>query len=335
MKPLLVSSGEPAGIGPDLCLSLAGHDMPLVILGDKELFTQRAKELNRDLIFVDYHPDHPISTSANCLTVLSIPCAAKVISGQLNPINAHYVIEMLGLATDKCLNGEFAALVTAPVHKAVINQAEIPFTGHTEFLAERCKAKTVVMMLACEAMKVALVTTHLPLRNVADAINPTLICTVIEQLHRSLQQSFAIANPKIYVAGLNPHAGEGGYLGREEIDLITPALDSLKKKGINVRGPFPADTLFTPQNLQRADAFVAMYHDQGLTVLKYAGFGSAVNVTLGLPIIRTSVDHGTALELAGTGLADANSLLAAVKMAKNMSEAGNNHDNTINHRSNR
>lgn len=320
MKPLLVSSGEPAGIGPDLCLSLAAAALPLVILADKELLAERARELNQKITFIDYQPQQPVITAPNSLTVLSIPCLKKVISGQLNPDNAHYVIEMLTTAADRCLEGEFAALITAPAHKAVINQAGYDFTGHTEFLAERCKAKTVVMMLAADSMKVALMTTHLPLKKVAESINSTLIYMVIEQLHASLQQDFGIPNPKIYVAGLNPHAGEGGYLGREEIEVIIPALENLKKKGITVEGPLPADTLFTPQYLNKADVFVAMYHDQGLPVLKYAGFGSAVNISLGLPIIRTSVDHGTALELAGTGLADPSSLLAAVKLAQFMVE---------------
>lgn len=327
MKPLLVSSGEPAGIGPDLCLSLAAQNLPLVILGDKELLAERARELNLKINFTDYQINQPVIHSSNSLTVLSIPCPQKVISGQLNPNNAHYVIEMLTTATDRCLEGEFAALITAPVHKAVINQAGYDFTGHTEFLAERCKAKTVVMMLAAKPMKVALVTTHLPLKKIAETIDSPLICKVIEQLNCSLQQDFGIPNPKIYVAGLNPHAGEGGYLGREEIEIIIPALENLRKKGITVEGPLPADTLFTPQYLKQADAFVAMYHDQGLPVLKYAGFGSAVNISLGLPIIRTSVDHGTALELAGTGLADASSLLSAVKMAKHMVERRNNYGN--------
>lgn len=321
MKPLLVSSGEPAGIGPDLCLTLAACELPLVVLGDKNLLAQRAKELNKDLNFIDYQANNPVSLEPNHLTILSISCKAPVITGKLNPLNAPYVIDMLTLAIDKCLHEEFSALITAPIHKAVINQAGIPFTGHTEFLAKQCKVETVVMMLACDVMKVALVTTHLPLREVPDAITASLICQVIEQLHASLQREFAIANPTIYVAGLNPHAGESGYLGREEIEIINPALALLKKKGINVQGALPADTLFTPQNLKQADAFVAMYHDQGLAVLKYAGFGSAVNVTLGLPIIRTSVDHGTALELAGTGLADSNSLFAAVDMAYTMVKA--------------
>ncbi|PJE18162.1 4-hydroxythreonine-4-phosphate dehydrogenase PdxA [Legionella sp.] len=321
MKPLLVSSGEPAGIGPDLCLTLASCELPLVVLGDKNLLAQRAKELKKDLRFIDYNARDPVSLEPNHLTILSIPCNAPVLTGKLNPLNAPYVIDMLTLAINKCLQGEFAALITAPLHKAVINQAGIPFTGHTEFLAKQCNVETVVMMLACEIMKVALVTTHLPLKEVPDAITAPLICRVVEQLHASLQREFAIASPTIYVAGLNPHAGESGYLGREEIEIINPALTLLQKKGINVQGSFPADTLFTPQNIKQADAFVAMYHDQGLAVLKYAGFGSAVNVTLGLPIIRTSVDHGTALELAGTGLADSNSLFAAVNMAYSMAKA--------------
>lgn len=321
MKPLLVSSGEPAGVGPDLCLALAEYELPVVILGDKELLAQRAKELKLSIIFSDYQPDVPIIPKAKHLTVLSIPCTAKVVAGKLNPQNALYVIELLSLATDKCLQGEFAGLVTAPVHKAVINQAGIAFTGHTEFLANHCKVDTVVMMLACDVMKVALVTTHLPLKKVAEAITESLITRVIEILHEALQDEFGIANPRICVAGLNPHAGEGGYLGREEIEVIIPTLKLLRNSGVDVAGPFPADTLFTPRSMKQCDAFVAMYHDQGLPVLKYAGFGLAVNVTLGLPIIRTSVDHGTALELAGTGLAEAGSLLAAVQMAASMARA--------------
>ena len=322
MKPLLVSSGEPAGIGPDLCLALAASsELPLVILADKELLARRAKELKLDIKLHDYQSDQPVITKLDQLTVLSIPCTAPVVTGKLNPRNAAYVIEMLELATDKCLEGEFSALVTAPVHKAVINQAGINFTGHTEYLANRCQVETVVMMLACEAMKVALVTTHLPLKEVPQVLTQSLIIEVIEQLNLSLQQQFGIAHPRIYVAGLNPHAGEGGYLGREEIEVISPALARLKDKNIDVHGPLPADTLFTPHYLKASDAFVAMYHDQGLPVLKYAGFGAAVNITLGLPIIRTSVDHGTALDLAGTGRAEVSSLLAAVKMAEYMAKA--------------
>ncbi|KTD21012.1 4-hydroxythreonine-4-phosphate dehydrogenase [Legionella lansingensis] len=325
MKPLLVSSGEPAGVGPDLCLALASLELPIVILGDKHLLSQRAQELGLQLNFVAYQPDVPLAIKRGQLTVLSIPCVAKVKAGELNPQNSPYVIEMLKVGSTKCLQGEFAALVTAPVHKAVINDAGIAFTGHTEFLAKHCKAADgVVMMLACETMKMALVTTHLPLRDVAQAITVETITRVIKRLDKGLREEFGLKDPCIYVAGLNPHAGEGGYLGREEIEIISPALAILKKEGINVHGPFPADTLFTPRNLTQCDAFVAMYHDQGLPVLKYAGFGAAVNVTLGLPIIRTSVDHGTALELAGTGLADVGSLVAAIKMAETMAKIKEN-----------
>ena len=318
MKPLLVSSGEPAGIGPDLCLTLAGSDYPCVVLGDLTVLQERAKQLGLSINFESYQQGIEPTRALNHLTVLSIPTAVPVISGVLNPLNASYVINMLTLAVERCLLGEFSALVTAPVHKAIINQAGIAFTGHTEFLAQFCQVNTVVMMLACSAMKVALVTTHLPLRDVPDAITSTLLIDVITQLDKSLRLDFQVQSPKIRVAGLNPHAGEGGYLGREEIDVIEPALTTLKKIGIDVEGPFPADTMFTPSNALTCDAFVAMYHDQGLSVLKYAGFGEAVNVTLGLPIIRTSVDHGTALELAGTGLAHSGSLSAACEMAATM-----------------
>lgn len=318
MKPLLISSGEPAGIGPDLCLALAAYELPLVIIGDKAVLAKRAKDLHLELSFSDYQSGFPLIIKPGHLNVLPLSCPAEVIAGQLNPANSGYVMEMLALATDKCLSGEFSALVTAPVHKAVINQAGISFTGHTEFLAERCRVDTVVMMLACDAMKVALLTTHLPLKEVAAALSLSLITKVITQLNEALKKDFAVPNPRIYVAGLNPHAGEGGYLGREELEVINPALALLRGQGIQVEGAFPADTLFTAKNLQQADAFVAMYHDQGLPVLKYAAFGSAVNVTLGLPIIRTSVDHGTALELAGSGQAETGSLFSAVRMAADM-----------------
>jgi 4-hydroxythreonine-4-phosphate dehydrogenase len=237
------------------------------------------------------------------------------VAGTLNPENAPYVIDTLTTAIERCLSGEFSALITAPVHKAIINQAGYEFTGHTEFFAEYCNVAQVVMMLACAEMKVALVTTHLPLKKVPDAVTSALIIDVITTLTGSLQNDFGISHPTIYVAGLNPHAGEGGYLGREEIEVISPALAILQQRGIDVRGPLPADTMFTSHNANTCDAFVAMYHDQGLSVLKYAGFGRAVNITLGLPIIRTSVDHGTALDLAGTGQADTGSLMAAVEMA--------------------
>ncbi|MDA9272031.1 4-hydroxythreonine-4-phosphate dehydrogenase PdxA [bacterium] len=318
MKPLLVTSGEPAGIGPELCLSLAALDYPIVVVGDKALLSSRAKHLGLTIVFDDYQKGVAPTIKPNHLTVLSLSCAETSIAGILNPLNASYVMQMLTLAASRCLSGEFSAVVTAPVHKAVINQAGIAFTGHTEFFADYCKAKSVVMMLACPVMKVALVTTHLPLRDVADAITPSLVTDVITTLHAALLHDFGRENPKIYVAGLNPHAGEAGYMGREEISVITPSLLRLQQQGMDVHGPFPADTMFTPRHAKACDAFVAMYHDQGLSVLKYAGFGEAVNVTLGLPIIRTSVDHGTALDLAGTGTAHATSLLAAVNMAYSM-----------------
>lgn len=315
MKPLLVSSGEPAGIGPDLCLSLAALDIPLVVFCDKSLLKLRAQALNLSINFHDYIPDAPLITKPGHLTVLSIPCPVPVSAGKLDVQNAPYVLELLEMAAKRTIGGEFSALVTAPVQKSIINQAGMTFTGHTEFFADFYKVDTVVMLLACEHFKVALMTTHLPLKMVSEAITPTRIVDVIRQLNQALIQDFGIKQPEIMVAGLNPHAGESGYLGREEIDCIEPALKQLRSQGIIVKGPLPADTLFSKANINHCDVFVAMYHDQGLPVLKYAGFGEAVNVTLGLPIIRTSVDHGTALELAGTGKASSGSLIAAVEMA--------------------
>lgn len=318
MRPLLVTSGEPAGVGPDLCLALAGHPYPVVVIGDKAVLEARAKQLKLDIVLEEYQTGATPRYAPNHLTVLSLPCPSSVTPGLLNPINSAYVIEMLTMAVDRCRAGEFSALVTAPVNKAVINQHGFVFSGHTEFLAQRCGIETVVMMLACPQMKVALVTTHIPLKDVPKMITKRLIMQVVRQVHRSLQEDFGISRPQIYVAGLNPHAGEAGYLGHEEIDIITPALDLLKQQGVDVQGPYPADTLFIGQPFQQADAFVAMYHDQGLPVLKFAGFGKAVNITLGLPIVRTSVDHGTALDLAGQGRADSGSLLSAVSMAANI-----------------
>lgn len=318
MNPILVTSGEPAGIGPDLCLSLAGAKQPIVVLGDKALLSRRAEQLGQTLIFDDYQIGVPPSNHPQHLTVLSLPCAVTPMAGVLDVCNASYVLDMLTLAAKRCVAQEFSALVTAPVHKAIINQAGHSFTGHTEFFADYCNIKTVVMMLACPAMRVALMTTHLPLRDVADALTPTLIIDVMTTLHAALIRDFGLTHPKIYLAGLNPHAGEGGYLGQEENQVIIPALNLLRTRGIDIQGPLPADTMFTPYHATTCDAFVAMYHDQGLPVLKYAGFGEAVNVTLGLPIIRTSVDHGTAIDLAGRGIAKADSLLAAVEMAFEM-----------------
>ena len=326
MKAILVSSGEPAGIGPDICLALAKSCLPVVIMADKDMLAERANKLKLDIELRDYNPAEPFQPRQNSLTVYPVSSAHPVVAGKIDPKNSQYVITMLATAAEACLQEEFSALVTAPVHKAVINEAGIPFTGHTEFLADYCQTETVVMMLACEAMKVALVTTHLPLSAVPAAITSTVIKNVISQLNRTLKEDFGIACPKIYVSGLNPHAGEGGYLGREEIDTIIPALEYLRDQGFNVLGPFPADTMFMPANVKQADAFVAMYHDQGLSVLKYAGFGQAVNITLGLPIIRTSVDHGTALELAGSGRAEANSMLASVNTAITMAGMRARHD---------
>lgn len=317
MKPLLVSSGEPAGVGPDICLALADYDLPVVVLADRNVLAARAEELKRNVRLIPYELGTAFMPQKGSLMVLSVPCPAPVLSGALDSRNGPYVIKLLTAAATLCRNNEFSALITAPVHKANINAAGIPFTGHTEFFAEFYHAKQVVMMLACDTMRVALVTTHLPLQQVPNAITSDLIIRVITQLQHSLQNDFDISHPEIYVAGLNPHAGESGYLGREEIDIISPALVELRKQGINLYGPLPADTLFV-KNRVRCDAYVAMYHDQGLPVLKYAGFNQSVNITLGLPIIRTSVDHGTALELAGTNTADTGSMLMAVDTAYNM-----------------
>jgi len=318
MKPLLVSTGEPAGIGPDVCLALAGHATPLVVLGDKALLAKRSQQLGLFVELRDYVADEACVPKAHQLIVLSCPGLVTDTAGVLNPHNAPYVMRLLTDAVGRCLKGEFSGLVTAPVHKAVLNDGGFAFTGHTEFLADACGGVDVVMLLACEAMKMALVTTHLALREVADAITVPRIQAVVRVLNQALKHDFGLEIPHIGVAGLNPHAGESGHLGREELDIINPALAQLRAEGIHVRGPLPADTLFTEQGMQGCDALLAMYHDQGLPVLKYAGFGEAVNITLGLPIVRTSVDHGTALDLAGTGRANASSLLAAVNTAANM-----------------
>lgn len=319
MKPLLVSSGEPAGVGPDLCLALASQAFPVVVLGDKQVLQERAQLLNKKIEFLEYSLDEPCVFQEGRLYVLSLKCPTAVHAGKLDPKQGLYVLKLLEYAASLCEQQQFTALITAPVHKANINAAGVPFTGHTEFFADYFKVEQVVMMLACEEMRVALITTHLPLKEVAQAISYSLIIKVITQLQHSLIRDFNILSPCIYVAGLNPHAGESGYLGREEIEIIEPALAELKNNGLNVHGPFPADTLFVKNN--SCDAYVAMYHDQGLPVLKYAGFHAAVNITLGLPIIRTSVDHGTALDLAGKNTVDTGSMLLAVKtawaMAKN------------------
>jgi len=323
--PLVITSGEPAGIGPELCLQLARQpqDQPLVVLADKILLQQRAAQLGLKVQLHDYSAQQSTPLPAGHLRVLHVPLAQPAQAGRLNPVNSLYVLDLLRRAVQGCQSnqqepGEFSGMVTAPVHKGVINDAGIPFTGHTEYLAEQTHTKQVVMMLAGGGMRVALATTHLPLREVANVITAELLESVLHIIQRDLARRFGIAQPRILVAGLNPHAGEGGHLGREEIDIMIPVLDKLRAEGINVSAPLPADTLFTPQRLAQCDCVLAMYHDQGLPVLKHASFGHGVNVTLGLPIIRTSVDHGTALELAGTGKADAGSLLEAIRMASEM-----------------
>jgi 4-hydroxythreonine-4-phosphate dehydrogenase len=315
-RPLAITAGEPAGIGPDLCLRLARRDLPLVLIADKELLRQRAAQLGLNVSLHDYTSATP--PAPDRLSVLHVPLARPAQGGKLDPGNAGYVLETLRRAAQGCLTGEFSGMVTAPVHKGVINDAGVPFTGHTEFLAELTHTPQVVMMLAGGGMRVALATTHLPLREVADAITAPLLESVLRIMQRDLQRRFGIARPRILVAGLNPHAGEDGHLGREEIEVMIPVLDKLRAEGFDVSAPLPADTLFAAHRLRECDAVLTMYHDQGLPVLKHASFGEGVNITLGLPIIRTSVDHGTALELAGTGKADVGSLLEAIKVAAEM-----------------
>jgi 4-hydroxythreonine-4-phosphate dehydrogenase len=317
LKRLLITPGEPAGIGPDLILQLAQapRTEDWRVLADPALLAGRARQLGIPLRLVEADPAAAPVLEAGRLAVWPHRLEAPCRPGRLDPRNAPYVLATLASAVAACLAGEAHALVTGPVQKSVINEAGIPFTGHTEWLAQRCGADLPVMMLVAGGLRVALVTTHIPLRAVADAITPQRLTTTLRILHRDLQARFALPRPRILVCGLNPHAGEAGHLGREEIDILEPVLARLKAEGLALEGPLPADTLFTPEPLARADAVLAMYHDQGLPVLKHAGFGEAVNVTLGLPIIRTSVDHGTALALAGTGRAEAGSLAAALRLA--------------------
>jgi 4-hydroxythreonine-4-phosphate dehydrogenase len=315
---LAVTAGEPAGIGADLLIQLAQQKQPaeLIVIADPEFMLQRAQTRNIPLTLRQYDADTPpIINNPNELTILPIHCPEKVVAGQLNSANSHYVLATLERAAQGCLQNEFDAIVTAPLHKGIINDAGIPFTGHTEFFAEKTKAKLPVMMLVANTLRVALATTHLPLSEVSNAITEKSLTDVLTIMDHDLRRQFGIESPHILVCGLNPHAGEGGHMGREEIEIIEPTLKKLKAKGMNITGPLPADTLFTPRHLKTADAVLAMFHDQGLPVLKYAGFGHAVNITLGLPIIRTSVDHGTALDLAGTGKAEIGSLMAAIDCA--------------------
>ncbi len=316
-----LTPGEPAGIGPGLVVALAQRDWPveLVVCAAPELLLERAALLGLPLTLQPYQPATPARPqAAGTLTILPIALHAPVVPGQLDVRNSAYVVNMLARACDGCLNGEFAAVITGPVHKGIINDAGIPFSGHTEFFEERSHSEKVVMMLATEELRVALATTHLPLKAISDAITPDLLRQIISILYHDLQTRFGIVQPHVLVCGLNPHAGEGGHMGTEEIDTIIPVLDEMLAKGMNLSGPLPADTLFQPKYLDHADAVLAMYHDQGLPVLKYQGFGRAVNITLGLPFIRTSVDHGTALELAGQGKADVGSFITALNLAIKM-----------------
>ena len=319
IKPLAITPGEPAGIGPDLCLQLAAAWLEaaddLVIIADPDLLERRAEILGIDITIAEY-VSGALTTGA--LNVFPVPLKAACAPGKLDGANSAYVLETLDRAVDGCLAGEFSGLVTGPVQKSIINEAGIAFSGHTEYLAGRCHCDHVVMMLATEGLRVALATTHLPLAAVPAAITRDLLTAIVTILERDLRDKFGIASPRIVVAGLNPHAGEGGHLGREERDTIIPVLDACRERGMDLIGPLPADTLFTPKYLDRADAVLAMYHDQGLPVLKYKGFGQAVNITLGLPLIRTSVDHGTALDLAGTGGAHTGSLQTAIAAAREM-----------------
>lgn len=318
-KKIIVTAGEPAGIGPDLVLALSQHNWhhQIVVCADKQLLDQRAKELAIDVELIDYQRDMPtIPQQAGTLIVDHIATAQPVVAGQLNENNGHYVLKTLERATYGCMDGEFDAVVTGPVHKGIINRAGVAFSGHTEFFAEKSNTPLVVMMLATEGLRVALVTTHLPLNYISKAVTAERLESIIRILHSDLVTKFAIKQPKIFVCGLNPHAGEDGCLGDEEIKTITPTLNKLRdESGFDIVGPLPADTIFNEKYLQQADTVLGMYHDQVLPVLKYKGFGRSVNITLGLPFIRTSVDHGTALDLAATGQADTGSFQTALQYA--------------------
>ncbi|MCX7553303.1 4-hydroxythreonine-4-phosphate dehydrogenase PdxA [Marinicella sp. S1101] len=296
---IAITLGEPAGIGVELVAQLAAKNelKGCVLIGDENFICQNIPE-------------------ASALTIRHIPLAAKAKAGQLNALNSAYVLETIKTATLGCLSGEYDAMVTAPIHKGIINDAGIPFSGHTEYLAELTHTPQVVMMLLNSVMRVALVTTHIPLKDVSKQVTAEQIKSVTHILYQDLKHKFGIQQPSIAVCGLNPHAGEGGHIGQEELETIIPALDDLRMAGLYIHGPIPADTLFTPNKVKNYDAILAMYHDQGLAPLKYAGFGESVNITLGLPIIRTSVDHGTALDIVGQGKADAGSLRAALQLAK-------------------
>jgi len=323
IKRIVITPGEPAGIGPDLVVMLAQQSWPaeLVVCADPQLLQARAHALNLPLELRPYTPSEPArEQQAGSLTLAAFPLAAPCHPGVLDEANGHYVLDTLSYACQGNMTGEFAAVVTGPVNKGIINKAGYSFSGHTEFFAQQSGTSDVVMMLATDGLRVALVTTHIPLAYVSKAITAERLSKVIGILHQDLVLKFAIAAPKIYVCGLNPHAGEDGHLGREELDVIIPTLDTLRQQGMDLYGPLPADTVFQDKYLQDADVILTMYHDQGLPVLKYKGFGNSVNITLGLPFIRTSVDHGTALDLAATGKADPGSFITALKQAIQLTE---------------
>ncbi len=314
---IAITPGEPAGIGPDLVVMLAQQQWPeqLVIFADRTMMLDRAQQLNLPLTLTDYDPqDHRVQECSE-LFIVNIPTQVSVVPGTLDSENGHYVVETLKQACQHNMDGEFDAVVTGPVHKGIINRAGISFSGHTEYFAAQSNTQDVVMMLATEGLRVVLATTHIPLAYVSKAITRDRLNKVLHIVHTDLQLKFGLKHPKIFVCGLNPHAGEDGHLGREELDVIIPALEELREQGLNLVGPLPADTMFQPKYMEQADAVLAMYHDQGLPVLKYKGFGASVNITLGLPFIRTSVDHGTALDLAGSGHVDCGSFQLALQQA--------------------
>jgi 4-hydroxythreonine-4-phosphate dehydrogenase len=324
LPAIVYTCGEPAGIGPDLAILLADTPLPcrLRVLGNLDVLRSRAKQLARHVDFIELGENDPTPPhTVGKLAVQSLPVATPVVAGRLDHRNSQHVLALLDEAANGCMQDRYAAMVTGPVHKGIINDAGIAFTGHTEYLAARSNTEKVVMMLTGGDLNVALATTHLPLSEVSRALTREELTAVLRILHADLVKKFGIAHPRIAVCGLNPHAGESGHLGREEIDVIEPVLNVLRDEGMNLSGPHPADTLFAQLRKQPADAVLAMYHDQGLPVLKYASFGEGVNVTLGLPFIRTSVDHGTALELAGTGKIETGSLLAAIKLAIRLSSS--------------
>jgi 4-hydroxythreonine-4-phosphate dehydrogenase len=318
IKRIVITPGEPAGVGPDLVIAIAQQNWPaqLVVIADKSLLLARAKLLGQPLTIIDYEQDKPAEAhQAGTLTLLPMALAEPCVAGELNVNNGAYVVQTLKTACEKNMSGEFDAIVTGPVHKGLINKAGIPFSGHTEYFAHQANCSDVVMMLATPGLRVALVTTHIPLAYVAKAITVERLQKVSRILHQDLISKFGIQKPVIYACGINPHAGEDGVLGSEEIEVMIPAFAALRDEGINIIGPLPADTIFQEKYLTKADAILTMYHDQGLPVLKYKGFGSSVNITLGLPFIRTSVDHGTALDLAGSNNADKGSFIQAMRTA--------------------